>query len=385
MMSSRRKRAFVAAAVTTVLVLAGLASVLRARAADTPKRDAVVVPATSVTVVSPTVERWPQTLQANGAVAAWQEAVIAAEYGGLRIAAIYVDVGSKVKRGQLLAQLADDTLRADLAKQQATVAQARAALVQSHANVERGKAVSGSGALSAQTIEGYRATDDTAQATLDGALADLKTKQVQLAQTRIVAVDDGIVSSRSALLGNVVASGAELFRIVRQSRIEWQAELDARQLSQVAVGQAAQLQGAGGRAVNGHVRLVGPTISSTTGRAIAYVALDAESGVQPGFYGSGRIDGPESSATTLPQSALVLRDGRSDVYVVVPPAAGSPASQATASRRVVVTGRRRGDRVEIVSGLPANAQVVSSGGAFLSEGKAIQVAQPATAPLEARP
>ena len=375
MKPSRRRPALVAAAV--VLVLAISAAAWRGRPASAaPDRAAPARPATSVVEVSPTVERWPQTLLATGAVAAWQEAVIAAEYGGLRIAELHADVGSRVRRGDVLAVLSDDTTRAEVQKQEATVAQARASLAKAKSDVERAHGVEGSGALSNQKVDEYRATQATSQATLDAAEADLRTARIHLAQTRVVAVDDGIVSSRSAVLGNVVATGTELFRLVRQGRVDWQAELDARQLGQVAVGQAAHVVLPDGTVANGRIRLLAPTISTTTGRAIVYAALDADSGARPGLYASGQIDGPQTPATTLPQSAVLLRDGRSDVYVVVPPA-GDAASQPIASRRTVVTGRRRGDRVEIVSGLPADARVVERGGAFLSEGMPVQAVQAA--------
>ena len=110
-------------------------------------------------------------------------------------------------------------------------------------------------------------------AELDSAEADLQSKLTTLAQTRVLAVDDGIISSRSALLGNVVNTGAELFRLVRQGRIEWQAELDAQQLVHVKVGQVAHVTLPGGKVVNGAVRLVAPTLSISTGRAIVYISL----------------------------------------------------------------------------------------------------------------
>ena len=84
------------------------------------------------------------------------------------------------------------------------------------------------------------------------------------------------------------------------------------------------------------------------------------------MFASGTIELAQAPALTLPQSAVVLRDGRSDVYQMNP-------DGVTVSRRTVVTGRRQGDRVEVVSGLDAKARVVASGGAFLSEGSRVQV------------
>jgi len=332
----------------------------------TPAAVSTPVPLLTVGVVKPVSQDWPDSIQSDGNLAAWQEAVISAETGSLRITKLLVDVGSVVRRGQLLAELASASAAADVRKQQATVAQARANLDGAQADVKRAAMVAGGGALSAQKIDEYRTTKAADRASLESAEADLQSKQIVLAQTRIVAVDDGIISSRSALLGNVVSAGTELFRIVRQSRIEWQAEVNPQQLARIRTGQLAHVRLPGGKSIEGQVRLTAPTISTSSGRAIVYVSLPAGSAAQSGMFASGSIELGKQRALTLPETALVLRDGRSDVYVL-------SADQTTVARRTVVTGRRRGGEVEIVSGLDAQSNVVRSGAAFLSDGAAVKV------------
>lgn len=332
----------------------------------TPAAVSTPAPLLTVTVIKPTHQDWPDTIQANGNLAAWQEAVISAETGSLRITKLLVDVGSVVKRGQLLAELASASATADVRKQQAAVDQARANLDSAQADVRRAAMVAGGGALSVQKIDEYRTTEATDRASLESAEADLQSKRIVLEQTRIVAVDDGIISSRSALLGNVVSAGTELFRIVRQARIEWQAEVNPQQLARIRSGQLAHVLLPGGKTVEGQVRLVAPTISTSSGRAIVYVSLPVGSAAQSGMFASGSIELGKQGALILPETALVLRDGRSDVYVL-------SADQASVKRRTVVTGRRRGGDVEIVSGLEAESSVVQSGAAFLSDGAAVKV------------
>lgn len=337
-----------------------------------PEQAAATPPsALTVSLVQPQQEQWPQIVHANGAVAAWQEAVIGAETGSLRIVEVLADVGDHVKRGQLLARLADETVKADLGKQEAALAEARAGLDQAEANLRRSQVVANSGSLSSQQLDQYRIAAQSARASLASAQAQLDSERIRLQQTRIVAVDDGMISSRSALLGNVVSTGTELFRLVRQERIEWQAEVDARQLAQIQAGQTARLTLPSGKSVEGRVRLASPTLSLQTGRAIVYVQLPAGSGAQAGMYASGTIEQAATPALTLPESALVLRDGRSDVYLF-------RAEGNTVARRRVETGRRHEGRVEILSGLEAGAQVVASGGAFLSDGVTVKPAQAAT-------
>lgn len=335
------------------------------RPGDEPDSGTGASSALTVEVVHPESRDWPQTVTASGPVTAWQEVIVSPETGDLRVADLLVDVGASVKRGQLLAQLADDSVRMDLRKQEAALARARAAFEQAASNLKRARVVGDSGALSEQQIDDYRIEEATARASLSSAQADLDSTILKLRQTRIVAPDDGLVSSKSAVLGNVVNAGSELFRLVRKSRVEWRPELDAQQLGAIRIGQSANALLPGGKQARGVVREVGPTLSEKTGRATVYVSLPTDSTARPGMFASGTLERGVKPALTLPQSAVVPRDGRSYVFVV--DSAGKVAS------RVVETGRRRGDRVEILTAIDGKTRVVASGGAFLSENTQVTV------------
>lgn len=335
--------------------------------AESDKADAPT--ALTVKVVKPQQHTWPRSLTANGALAAWQEAVISAETGPLRIASIEVDVGSHVRKGQLLASLARDTVEADRARLQAQLAEAQANLGKASNDVARARQVGDSGALSAQQIESYRVAQRTAEAAVASARAQLRSIDIQLGQTDVRAVDNGVVSSRSALLGKVVNSGEELFRLVRQGRIEWQAELDSRQLAQVRAGHAARVTLPGGEVVEGKVRLVAPTLNGTTSRGIAYVQLPTHSAARAGMYASGEIDTASAQVMTLPDSAVILRDGKSYVFVI--------QRDSTVRQKTVTSGQRRDGRIA-VGGLAADEEVVETGGAFLSDGVAVRVQRSVT-------
>ena len=313
----------------------------------------------TVEVVQAQVQDWPQRVQANGAIEAWQEIIVSPETGGLRVAELLVEVGAVVKRGDLLARLADDTVRAELRQQQATVAQAQASLEQASSNYRRARATENSGALSEQQIEEYRIGERTAKATLDAAVAELDNIRLKLAQTRIVALDDAVVASKSGVLGDVVSAGTELYRLIRQGRLEWRPEVDARQLAAIAVGDTAQLSLPDGRQVEGKVWLTGPVLNDGTGRATVYVSLEEGSGARRGMFANGSIRSGDSAALTLPQSAITRRDGRAYVWLL-------QEGERVASR-AVQTGRQRQERIEILSGVSEQDRVVLSGGAFLAE------------------
>lgn len=354
---------------------------VRARAASGPQSatPAAIPSALTVSATSPQWQHWPQQLHASGGIFAWHEAVVAAELGGLAITTLAVDVGSRVNKGDVLARLSDAAIQANLAQQRANVRVAEVALSEARANAVRARAVAGSGALSEQQQAQYLLAEERAEAQLAGASAQLAAEEVRLGLTRIVAVDDGVITARTASLGAVPALGAELFRLLRQHRLEWRAELTAAQASQLAAlppGQRARLRLANGQQAVARLRQVAPTLDGNTRKALAYFDLPASTRAAAGMFAEGTIEIAEDRALTLPESALVLRDGHSYVFEVV--------DGVRVTRRKVLTGRRFAQRVEIVDGLAADAQVVSSGGAFLGEGDRISLA-PATSATPATP
>lgn len=342
-----------------------------ANPADSTNGTQATAAALTVDLVTPERLNWSQTLSASGSLAAWEEIVISPETGGLRIAELVVNAGQRVAKGQLLVRLADDTVRAELQKQEALVAQAEASLLQATGNLKRAQTVDVADAIAPQKLDEYRASEASARASLASARADLQSARLKLAQTRITAPDAGVVASKSGIVGNVASAGTELYRLIRQGRIEWRAELDARQLAAVREGQTARIELPGGAKTEGRVRLVSPTVSTTTGRGTAYVSLGADSPARAGVFASGVIELPQQPVLTLPETAVVARDGRSYVYLV--------GDDRKVSSRPVSTGRRQDGRVAITDGLDATTRVVAKGGAFLSDGAVVSVRSSATA------
>jgi RND family efflux transporter MFP subunit len=193
----------------------------------------------------------------------------------------------------------------------------------------------------------------------------------------VLAPDDGVISARSATVGAVVPAGQELFRLIRQGRLEWRAEVAAADLAQIRPGMAVTLTPAGGSAMTGKVRMVAPTVDAATRNGLVYVDLlgaqpgvagaeqRARAGARAGAFARGEFAIARSAALTLPQTAVLLRDGFSAVYTV---GADSKVRQVP-----VQVGRRVGDRIEITGGLDPQARVVASGAGFLGDGDTVRV------------
>ncbi|MBJ6609420.1 MAG: efflux RND transporter periplasmic adaptor subunit [Candidatus Thiothrix moscowensis] len=335
-------------------------------AADEPA-SAAPKAALAVTVTTPSVEDWSTGITANGSLVAWQEAVIAAEIGGLRITALHAELGAQVKRGQELATLAKESVEADLARAKAGVAQAEASLAEAKMNADRARRLKSSGALPAQQIDQYLVGEATAAANLAAQKAVLQGEQIRLRHTSIVAVDDGVIAARPATLGSVVQPGTELFRLVRQNRIEWKADIPGRDADNLKSGQKARLTLPTGKQVEGEIRLVSPVIDPNTRNITVYVSLPTDSPARAGMFAQGEIFTGASKALIVPQSAVVLRDGNSYVFEV--------GADNRVSQRMIEVGRRVQDKVEIRSGISEQTRIVASGGAFLNDADTVKVVE----------
>ena len=349
-------------AFATVLVGAALLLPGRNAMADQP-----AAPALTVSLVQPAERNWPETVPASGWLKPWQEAAIASEASGLRITDIFVDVGSVVKEGQVLVRLSQDGVLADIRKQEAAIASARAKLAKAKADADRARQLHPSGAMSDQDVTQRLTDEQAAQASLDGEEAALESQKIKLGQTTITAVDDGLITSRSAELGAVVAAGTELFRLLRQQRVEWQAEVSARYLSRISDGLSVEIDGPDGQRMQGEVRLIGPSVNTANGRAIVYVTLPSDVHPRSGVYVTGRIELEVKPALTVPEAAIVFRDGISYVFT---------ADQERRVHRIrVETGRRNNGEVEILSGIDPSSKIVASGGSFLSDNALVNIGE----------
>ena len=336
-----------------------------------PATSAAPKPALTVAVAQPTQTSLPLSLSANGNIVAWQEAVIGSESNGLRLTQVLVNVGDTVKAGQLLARFSGDSVQADVAQARASLVEAQATALDAASNAARARTLQNSGALSTQQINQFTTAEQTAQARVVAAQAVLDAQQLRGNNTRVVAPDSGVISARSATVGAVVGSGAELFRLIRGGRLEWRAEVTSSEVARIKPGAAALVTAASGTKVQGTVRMVAPTVDPLTRNALVYVDLPRNAGVKAGMYAQGEFALGSITALTLPQQALVLRDGFSYAMRIEP---GNKVVQVK-----LQTGRRLGDAVEIVQGAKPGERFVAVGAAFLADGDTVQLAPGAVA------
>ena len=319
----------------------------------------------TVTAVRPQTTDWPLSMSANGAIAAWQDAIVGSELGGQRLAEVNVNVGDVVKKGQVLARFASASVAADLAQQEAALEEARSAMAEAVSNADRARTLGSSGALSKQQQVQYLTAERSAKARVASAEARVRTETIRLGQTEVRAPDDGVISSRTATLGAVAQQGQELFKLIRRNRLEWRAEVPANDLLGIKPGQTVELNAADGTPVKGTVRMVSPVVDPQTRSATVFVDLEGSSKFRPGMFVTGNLEMGRKSALTVPHGALLMRDGFAYVFRI--------GSDDKVVQTRVTAGRRMNQRIEVLDGVNARTRLVDQGAGFLSDGDIVKV------------
>lgn len=361
--------------IAACVITAGAIALFFLKSGTTDKRAAGPAPsarpALTVTTTQAQMGALPIKLAANGNIAAWQEASVGTESNGLRLAEVLVNVGDVVQRGQLLARFALESVQTDVAQARAGVNEATASAAEATANADRVRTLQGTGTFSGQQINQYLTAEQTARARVESAKAGLASQLLRLQNTQVVAPDSGIISARSATVGAVVANGTELFRLIRQGRLEWRAEVTSTELGRMVSGTAVTVTAANGAQRKGLVRMVGPTVDPQTRSGLVYVDLPADakestpSGFKAGMFARGEFELGNSNALTVPQQSVVVRDGFSYVFRL--------NSDQRVSQLKLQIGRRVGDRVEVLAGIGPDAVLVASGAGFLNDGDLVKV------------
>ena len=335
-------------------------------------------PALTVTVQAVHASQMTPGFGATGNIRAWHDASVSAQTNGLRLKALYADVGDRVKAGQILAEFEDTSSRGDLTQAEARLRQAQALLDTARRNADRIRKIRHSGAISQSEVDQALSGEKNAMADVTAAQAALQTQIQRTSYTKLLAPSDGVISVRNAVIGAVVNPGQEIFHLVVDNRLEWQAQLGMRNLMQVHEGMPVQVFLPDGRAVPGRVRQIGPTLDEQTRQGIVYVDVAPHPQLRAGMFLRGRFELPTRPGLSVPRQALVLRDGFSFVFVL-------KADNKVAQTKVQIAGGTN-NQVEVTEGLREGDRVVTQGAAFLNDQDTVRVVdQPElTAPDQAR-
>jgi HlyD family secretion protein len=343
----------------------------------------------AIVVTSVTKRALVDRVIATGTVKPVEEIYIQPQVEGLSIRSLNADVGDKVTSGSALATLNDDALvleksqlQATRAKNEASLAQLRAQLIEAQANAEqarqqqaRAQEMGKKGTVSTATVEQADAAAASANARVSSAeqaiqvaVADIKVTESQiadanlkLARTDVKTPVDGTVAAKTAKVGAIASgTGEPLFTIIRDDKIELVAEVGENDIVKIQHGQKATIALSGSRdKLTGSVRLVSPTVDPLTRLGLVHILIDDSSKARSGMYGSADITVQTTENVALPLSAVLTTNEGSSAREVV---------DNVVKFVKVETGIQDGAYVEITKGLTAGQEVVAKAGAYVRDG-----------------
>lgn len=380
-------------------------------AANTPP------PAVEVTTAAAIKRDLPRFFEATGSLAGDQQTDVAPQTSG-KVVAVGVDIGSPVRRGQMLVRLDDAELKLRVEQASAQVQQAKAAVRQAEEkiglrsgqafdpnrvaevaaakvtldlaekNLRRAEKLIESGDVSRQFYDQQRAQRDQLKEQYDVALAQARQNYaaVEVARTSVANAEaafslakqnlsyavipspmDGFVSERTADLGEYVSPQQKVATIVRTNPLRVRIDIPEQAIPEVHVGQSVSATTSAwpDRHFSGRVARIAPNVSAQSRTLTVEAEIDNSSGaLKPGQFATVRIlEERAEPAVLVPARAVVTEAGVSRVFVI---------KDGHAEQRLVQTGQTEGDLIEIKQGVAADEQVATSSLQQLTDGIAVK-------------
>ncbi|HEY8122530.1 MAG TPA: efflux RND transporter periplasmic adaptor subunit [Myxococcota bacterium] len=329
-------------------------------------------------VVAPvTVGDMEERIEGTGELVAPDRALIAAEVDG-RITSIRVDEGVHVAAGDVLLAIDPEKRRLDSDSASAQLRDAESSLVVAQREYERAVALHEQGIASDSLLDLRGSELSRAQARRDSMLAASGVANKQLRDASVRAPFAGLVARREVSRGDYVRTGQALLEVVALDPIEVEFSVAERDSARVAQGQpvTVTVEPYPNERFVGSVSAVSPVIDPRTRTMHVKARIPNKDGrLRPGLFARTDLGVAKRTGVVLVPAEAILQRADGEVLFMVGP-------DDRAKRVVVKTGTQRDGRIEIIEGLPANAQVVIAGQAGLVEGSAVvrKSEAPAVAP-----
>lgn len=373
--AGRRGAWFVAA----LLLLGGLGVVvtrtMRARDLDAQAREQSRV---YVNVVHPKAGDGTDALQLPGTLRGYTESPIYARATGY-VQRWTADLGQRVRRGELLAELSTPEIDQQLAQARAAAEQARASFDLAASSASRWEGLRAQDAVSQQDLDEHRSAQDQARASLEAARANVKRLEELESFKRIVAPYDGLIVRRGVDVGDLVDAGSSagappMFTIARTDRLRVYVYVPQSDAMRIRAGMAAtvsQPELPGQRFKGTVARTAGAIDTSTRTMQVEIELPNPDARLLPGAYVQVALPGPAAGSLRLPVNTLLFRAEGLRVAAV--------GDGGKVSLRAVRIGRDLGDTVEILDGVAPEDTLVLNPPDSLSDGDVVTVAAPAAA------
>jgi RND family efflux transporter MFP subunit len=317
---------------------------------DPPPAPATTSSPVPVRVQAVERKRRVATEEAAGTVRARLRAVIEAKVSG-KIEQMLAVPGQQVKSGDLLVQL-------DALEIQARLDQAIAVRRQAEAELKRLSAL-----LKEKTIS--QAEFDTVEARYRVADATVSETETRRSYTKVLAPFDGIVTRKYSDVGDLAAPGKPLLEIEDSSRLRLEADVPEAAVGNLAPGDKLTVRiSSASNELTGVVSEISPAADPNSRTFLVKLDLPAGPGLRAGQFGRVSVPVGEARALRVPAAAVVQRGQLELVFVI---------SDGRAQMRIVKTGKRVGNEVELVSGVDAGESVAIEGAVALADGRPVTV------------
>ncbi|HVF23116.1 MAG TPA: efflux RND transporter periplasmic adaptor subunit [Pyrinomonadaceae bacterium] len=418
-MRSQGKLKFAVLMLLLVMTSAFVASCGGSRANSRKEEAAAPAPpvAIEVTTAAAIQRDLPRFFEATGSLAGDQQTDVAPQTAG-KVVAVGVDIGSPVRRGQMLVRLDDAELKLRVEQAATQVAQAKAAVRQAEEkiglrsgqafdpnrvaevaaarvalelaekNLRRAEKLIESGDVSRSFYDEQRARRDQLKEQYDVALAQARQNYagVDVARTNVANAEsqlalarknlsyaiipapiDGIVSERTADLGEYVSPQQKVATIVRINPLRMRIDIPEQAIPEVRVGQSVSITTSAWPDKNfaGRVARIAPNVTAASRTMTVEAEIENSSGaLKPGQFATVRLLQERAApAVLIPARAVINDAGVSRVFVI---------KDGHAEQRLVQTGQTEGDLIEVRSGVTADEQVATSNLEQLSDGIAVK-------------
>lgn len=322
------------------------------------------MPPMPVEVAGAKVQSVTDKFEAVGTLEASEAITVVSEIDGAVVGLPFQE-GTSIQRGELIAQLDDSQLAAEVARAEALTAQ-------SQVSYDRVKVIVEQKAAAPQDL-------DNAAAALKVAEANLALAKARFAKTHIVAPFNGIIGARKVSVGTFLRTGQPITELANVDEIRVSFSAPERYLSQLSRGAGVTVSTAAypGHEVKGKIISIEPVLDPGT-RSARVVARVPNPGrkFRPGMSANiTAVLSERPKAITIPNEAVFASGNQSFVFVIKP--------DSTVARTAITLGTRLADLVEVVEGLEAGTQVVLAGHQKLFEGaKVMPIAAQNGAPAQ---
>ncbi len=348
--------------VLMVLVIFSLTACQREKKAEPEKLANVRVWASEIKQVQP-------YLETTGSLKADETVVVSSEVDGL-IKKVHVEEGMPVSARTLLVEINETDYQLDWQRSEAALKQAQASFANAKAEHKRKEALYEEELITRQQFDDISTRVTLAEAELERAKATLAISRERLARTKVYSPLIGAVKEKRVSVGDYVRNGTPLLQLIKVNPLKLSFTISEKDVAGLKIGQEVvfTVDAFPGKPFKGKVSLLYPNVEERT-RTLQAEAIvpNADHVLKPGYFARIQIFTQAArDAVVVPITALLYDGPTIRVFVV---------NGNKAQERVIKTGNKYGEYVEVVNGLKEKEQVVVVGQNNLSEGVKVNVAR----------